>query len=102
MTLWEVQDESGLMIMKAFYSYLSEGLTKDKAMQLAKLDMLKSANMIKSHPNFWSAYIVTGDTSQLNITDEKDDLWFLLFFVIILFITFNLYRRTVRNESYLD
>lgn len=97
MTLWEVQDESGLQVMKAFYTYLANGLSKDKAMQLAKLDMLKSANMIKSHPNFWSAYIVTGDTAKLNIVDERNNVWLLLFFVIPFLIVFILYRRMVRN-----
>ena len=97
MTLWEVQDESGLAIMNSFYSYLSDGLPKDEAMQLAKLDMLKSANMIKSHPNFWSAYIVTGDTAPLNIKNERRDVWVLLFFAIIFFMTFYLYKRAARS-----
>ena len=82
--------------MKSFYSYLSEGLPKDEAMQLAKLDMLSSANMIKSHPNFWSAYIVTGDTAPLNIKDERRDVWVLLFFALIFFVTFYLYKKAVR------
>lgn len=98
MTLWEVQDESGLQIMKAFYNYLAQGLPKDEAMQLAKLDMLKSANMLKSHPNFWAAYIVTGDTAELNIVDERNNVWLLLLFVFPFLIVFILYRRVIRND----
>ena len=97
MTLWEVPDESGLKIMKAFYTYLSDGLSKDDAMRLAKLDQLNSANMIKSHPNFWSAYIVTGDTAVLNIVDDRNNVWIMLFFVIPFLIVFLLYRRVVKN-----
>jgi CHAT domain-containing protein/tetratricopeptide (TPR) repeat protein len=100
MTLWEVQDESGLQVMKAFYGYLSAGLSKDKAMQLAKLDMLESANMIKSHPNIWSAYIVTGDTAPINIQDEKKTIWPLLLFVIPLVLIFVFYRRMISNNDY--
>lgn len=97
MTLWEVQDESGLKIMKSFYKSLSEGMSKDEAMQLAKLEMLNSANMIKSHPNFWSAYIVTGDTAVLNIDDDRNNVWLMLFFVIPFLIVFILYRRVIKN-----
>ena len=97
MTLWEVQDESGLSVMKAFYSYLSKGLPKDEAMQMAKLDVLSSANMIKSHPNFWSAYIVTGDTATINIEDKRNNLWHLLFFVFPLIFIFIFYKKSVGN-----
>lgn len=100
MTLWEVQDESGLSVMKAFYSYLSKGLPKDQAMQMAKLDVLSSANMIKSHPNFWSAYIVTGDTAAINIEDERNNLWQLLFFVFPLIFIFIFYKKSVGNVKY--
>jgi len=100
MTLWSVEDETGLQLMKAFYTYLSAGLPKDEAMQLAKLDVLNSANMIKSHPNFWSAYIVTGDTAILNIVDERNNVWLMLLFVIPFLIVFILYRRVVKNDEF--
>jgi len=99
MTLWEVQDESGLEIMESFYSFLADGHTKDEAMQLAKLKMLNSANMLKAHPNYWAAYIVTGDTSSLKIVDEKDDVWILLLLIAIFVGVFIMYRRVVRTTD---
>lgn len=100
MTLWEVQDENGLSVMNGFYSYLSKGFPKDEAMQMAKLKVLSSANMIKSHPNFWSAYIVTGDTVAIHIEDEKNSLWQLLFFVFPLIFIFIFYKKSVDNVKY--
>jgi len=100
MTLWEVQDETGLKIMKAFYGFLSEGLPKDEAMQQAKLQVLSSLNMIKAHPNFWSAYIVTGDTAAINIGDDKQSVWLMLLFIIPFLIVFFFYRRIVSSVKY--
>jgi len=99
MTLWEVQDESGLQIMDSFYSFLADGYTKDEAMQLAKLKMLKNANMLKSHPNYWSAYIVTGDPSSLKIVDEKSNVWILLLLIAVFVGVFIMYRRVVRTTE---
>ena len=99
MTLWEVQDESGLKIMESFYSFLADGHTKDEAMQLAKLKMLNSANMLKAHPNYWAAYIVTGDTSSLKIVDEKNNVWVLLLLIAIFVGVFVMYRRVVGTTT---
>ena len=99
MTLWEVQDESGLEIMDSFYAFLADGHTKDEAMQLAKLKMLNSANMLKAHPNYWSAYIVTGDPSALKIVDEKNNVWILLLLIAIFVSVFVIYRRIIRTSG---
>ncbi|MCH7658610.1 MAG: CHAT domain-containing protein, partial [Bacteroidetes bacterium] len=63
MTLWEVEDRSGAEIIKNFYSYLKKGYSKDKALQLAKLEFLDQADMLRAHPYFWSPYIHIGDNS---------------------------------------
>lgn len=65
MTLWEVQDESGSMLMQKYYQLLNDGLPKDIALQQAKLDVLKHANMAKAHPFYWSSYVLSGDTSPI-------------------------------------
>ncbi|PLX10984.1 MAG: hypothetical protein C0598_09260 [Marinilabiliales bacterium] len=100
MTLWEVQDENGLEIMQLFYKHLSEGYRKDKAMQLAKMEVLNSSNMVKSHPNYWSAYIITGDTGELNIGNKKNDLWLLLLFSIPILFMFIYYKRVIYKINY--
>jgi CHAT domain-containing protein/tetratricopeptide (TPR) repeat protein len=67
MTLWEVEDNSGAEIMSKFYYYLKKGYSKNKALKLAKLDFLEEADMLKSHPYFWSPFINVGDPSHIYV-----------------------------------
>jgi tetratricopeptide (TPR) repeat protein len=64
-TSWEVNDETSSRIITAFYRYLSKGMTKDKAMQHAKLDYIKSTPPAYNKPYYWAAYEVLGDNSGL-------------------------------------
>ncbi|PLW97742.1 MAG: hypothetical protein C0591_05910 [Marinilabiliales bacterium] len=65
MTLWEVQDKSGSDIMTRYYRNLTRGDAKDVALQKAKLEFLKDSPDYSTHPFYWSAYIVTGDTQPI-------------------------------------
>jgi len=82
MTLWEVEDRSGAEIIKSFYSYLKKGYSTDKALQLAKLQFLDHADMLRSHPYFWSPYIQIGDPSPVYFKR----IYFLLALVIIVLL----------------
>ncbi len=66
MTLWSVEDKAGSELMISFYSYLSKGFSKDKAMQLAKIDYIKNSPASKTHPYYWAAYVPIGDQSPVN------------------------------------
>jgi CHAT domain-containing protein/tetratricopeptide (TPR) repeat protein len=65
MTLWNVDDESGLRLMKDYYKHLRDGLSKAKAMQLAKIDYISDITPDKQHPFYWSNYICIGNSSAL-------------------------------------
>ncbi len=65
MTLWEVQDKSGSDIMTRYYQNLKLGDDKDVALRDAKLEFLKDSPDYSTHPFYWSAYIVTGDTQPI-------------------------------------
>lgn len=65
MTLWKVEDESGLTLMKFFYKYLRKGYSKPKALQKAKIEYLKTVPEEKQNPFYWSAYISIGNPSPL-------------------------------------
>ena len=97
MTLWEVEDKSGSEIMKKFYVYLKRGYSKNKALRLAKLDFLDKATMLKSHPYFWSPYIVLGDNSPVYA-----GLWLgkvlpglLILLLIVIYFRVKNYRKSV-------
>ena len=65
MTLWEVEDKSGIKLMKDFYASLIKGMTKPEALRNAKIKFIKGARPENSHPFFWSAYIALGNTDPL-------------------------------------
>lgn len=65
MTLWEVSDKSGALLMKNFYRHLEQGKFKSEALRQAKLDFIVRADQLKAHPYFWSSYVAIGDVSPI-------------------------------------
>ena len=61
MSLWPINDRATAQIMEAFYQQLATGQSKDEALRKAKLDFLKTADNIQSHPRFWAAFSLIGD-----------------------------------------
>ena len=59
-SLWKVSDKTTGKFMSYFYRHLSQGKSKARALQLAKLKMIKSKFY---HPFYWAAYILNGDYS---------------------------------------
>jgi len=66
MSLWRIPDASTTKITDTFFEYLQTDLTKDKALQKAKLAYLDNASEIKSHPVYWAGLVATGDLSPVN------------------------------------
>jgi len=92
MTLWDVDDKASHKIISRFYRYLSEGKEKDKALQLAKADYLKSADRYKQEPFYWAGIVLYGDITPFNLGasfwSRKWELAALLVLIAVL-----LYRR---------
>lgn len=65
MTLWEVDDKSGVTLMKYFYKNLLKGQCKSTAMRNAKIAYLKNSPLQKTHPFFWSTYICLGNDAPI-------------------------------------
>jgi CHAT domain-containing protein/tetratricopeptide (TPR) repeat protein len=64
-SLWEVQDETSVMVMDKFYEYLSKGIPKNKALYQAKLDYINSVSPAMANPYYWSGYVHIGDPRPL-------------------------------------
>ncbi len=95
MTLWEVDDESGSLIMEDFYRLLSKGKGKDEALRLAKLKHIENADPLKAHPHYWLGYVAVGNSDPLFVSK---DVYFVavVFGLIILLIIDRIYRRKRR------
>ncbi len=65
MSMWEIEDRSGTEIVRSFYRYLKKGATKSNALRKARINYLKKADMLRSHPYFWSSLVIYGDNAPL-------------------------------------
>jgi CHAT domain-containing protein/tetratricopeptide (TPR) repeat protein len=90
MTLWSVEDKSGVKLMTSFYKYLMKGKTKSRSLQLSKIDFINNADQLKSHPYFWSGYVVIGNNDGLFLPYKKYLIFFGIFMIagIVLFYRF--------------
>jgi CHAT domain-containing protein len=65
LSMWEIEDRSGSEIIKNFYRYIKRGYSKSSALKKARIKFLKNADQLRSHPYFWSAYVLYGDNSPI-------------------------------------
>ena len=98
MTLWEVDDKSGSGVMKHFYEQLKKGYTKSKALQLAKIQHIENADMLKSHPYFWLPYIQIGNNEPIRNRLIYVYITGFCAFVLWLFFELVIKRRSKSNK----
>ncbi len=91
MTLWTVEDKSGVKLMTKFYEKLLNGKSKSDALQESKIDFIQNADQLKSHPYFWSGYVVIGNNSALFNSHLKYFIY--LGIIVVLIITGILVKR---------
>jgi CHAT domain-containing protein len=65
MTLWNVEDRSGLEIMHQFYHQIKMGKEKNDALRKAKIRYLATAPPHKTHPYYWAGYLQIGETKAI-------------------------------------
>jgi len=72
-SLWKAEDRTTAFITERLHFYLNQNETKDKALQLAKLDMLKNADIDPSlkSPNYWAHLVLIGEYE----ADHKRSNW---------------------------
>lgn len=100
MTMWSVDDESSAEIVKKFYEYLEDGMSKDEALRQAKLDLLAEGDPLRSHPFYWAAYVNIGDNSPMEF--RSDILTYILYGsigMLLLAGTSILLRKNKRNKT---
>lgn len=86
---WEVDDKMSNQLLNHFYKSLSEGNSTIKALQLAKIEVIKSAtNSNLASPYYWAGHQVIGN--ELIFEVENDNyLWFwLLGFVGLIIVVY--------------
>lgn len=98
MTLWELNDETSVEVIQSFYKGLADGLTKDQAMQKAKVEYLSNNKGFTAHPFFWASMVCIGNQQAIPLAQKSLDWYWYLFgggllFLLLLIIRFRM-RRT--------
>jgi len=88
MTLWEVEDKSSAQLVLDFYRNLFKGYSKPEALRLSKLNYLRNADPLKSHPYFWMGYIIVGDPTPIRYHTSTIILMVIFVFIGIVIILF--------------
>ena len=92
MSLWKVPDKETKKIMISFYKNLKKGLPKNKALQNAKLEYLKSTNdKILQHPYYWSGFVLTGNNQAL--PNNNAIFYYVFGSFLLLILLFVIYKR---------
>ncbi|MCP4553040.1 MAG: CHAT domain-containing protein, partial [Bacteroidetes bacterium] len=65
---------------------LKDGLSKDVALQEAKLDYLATASQLRAHPYFWAAYVNIGSTNPLKYNRYHSSMIYGAFVVLLIII----------------
>lgn len=89
MTLWQVEDKSGVKIMEDFYRYLSKGKRKDVALRMAKLNHLKNSDPLTAHPHFWLGYVSIGNPDPLYTSKDVYFVIFLFFALVLVAVDYH-------------
>ncbi len=96
LTSWEVSDQTTPELMKHFYTNLKAGMNKAKALQQAKLQYLKTADINRTHPFYWGGFYLVGDAAPISFSDHNWLYWVLgLVLFGILFLVMFWYRKRV-------
>ena len=97
MTLWPVDDKSGIEIMKNFYSYLSKGKRKDVALRMAKLKHLELSDPLTAHPHYWLGYVNIGNPEALYTSKDVYFVSFLFIVIVLVFIDWHYRKKKPRK-----
>lgn len=66
-SLWEVEEESTVILMDYFYGYLKEEMAADLALGKAKRDLIRYQGGIYSTPFYWAGFIYIGRIETIRV-----------------------------------
>jgi CHAT domain-containing protein len=93
MSMWEIEDRSGTEIVEMFYKNLKNGYLKSVALKKARITFLENADMLRSHPYFWSSLVVYGNNSPLYNSKRTKILVVAIASILVLSLGFYYFKR---------
>jgi len=93
MAMWEIEDRSGTDIMQSFYKNLKIGRSKNVALKRSRIEFLKKADQLRSHPYYWATFIIYGNNAPLYY---KKQLIVAVILVLSMILSIIIYLRKRR------
>jgi CHAT domain-containing protein len=93
MSMWEIEDKSGTEIVEMFYKNLKKGYSKSVSLRKARINFLRTADRLRSHPYFWSALVVYGNNRPLYYSARWKVFVTVPVIVLLLFLGFYFRKR---------
>ncbi len=99
-TLWKADEDMIYIVSAKFNEYLSQGMSKDSALQKAKLDFLKTnGNSDKSLPYYWANIILIGNTEPLKLSsDASTNWWWMAIGTVAAILALGMVAAIVRRQ----
>jgi tetratricopeptide (TPR) repeat protein len=82
MNKWLVDDEAASKIATTFYHNLKNGMSKDEALQKAKMSYLESADPLTAHPYFWAGTMIVGNVEPV-FEKNTHQFWLGVIFLVL-------------------
>lgn len=101
-TLWNADEDMIYEISANFHKYLSQRMSKDSALQKAKIDFIKNNNSEKALPYYWANMVLIGNTEPLKLLPDQNTQWLWIAIVsgtVLAFATFILLKRKRHNTQ---
>ena len=74
-TLWKADEQTVYAVSEKFNEYLSQGMSKDEALQKAKLYFIQNSSSEKMLPYYWANMILIGNTDAIDLTTKHNSYW---------------------------
>ncbi len=88
-TLWKADEQTIYAISEKFNQYLSEGMTKDEALQKAKLYFFQNNSGDKMLPYYWANMILIGNTDAIAFVQSSSNLtWRIIAAALVVMLAF--------------
>ena len=100
-SLWSAPDQSTKDIMISFYHFLSEGFTKSKALQKAKLEYLsKVENPKLKHPYYWAGFVMYGNDAPIPLKNHTGLDWYYRVLITLgIILIFTLIYKLIKTKK---
>jgi CHAT domain-containing protein/tetratricopeptide (TPR) repeat protein len=88
-TLWSVNDVQMSKIISLFYKNLGKKENKNTALSHAKREFIKSSPPQFAHPYYWSAPVLVGDVSPVELGSEFPWIWLGVGLIVLGLVIFS-------------